>query len=113
MSLDFIQLEIDFCIYIKEDIIAEVYVDDIKIVDSTMMKCQSVYHELAKHINVEMKGSIKSFLDINVIRNWSQHLIALNQDVYIDRLIVEFELINAHTISTSLDKSLPLLPSIP
>ena len=69
MSLDFIQLEIDFCIYIRENIIAEVYVDDIKIVGSIMTKCQSVYHELAKHINVEMKGFIKSFLDINVIRN--------------------------------------------
>ena len=69
MSLDFIQLETDSCIYIRGDIIAEVYVDDIKIVGSTMTKCQSVYHELAKHINVEMKGSIKSFLDINVIHN--------------------------------------------
>ena len=69
MNLGFIQLETDFCIYIREDIIAEVYVDDIKIVGSIMTKCQSVYHEFAKYINVEMKDSIKSFLDINVIHN--------------------------------------------
>ena len=69
MSLDFIQLKTDSCIYIKEDIIAEVYVDDIKIVDFIMTKCQSVYHKFTKYINVEMKGFIKSFLDINVIHN--------------------------------------------
>ena len=69
MSLDFIQLKTDSYIYIKGDIIAEIYVDDIKIVGSIMTKCQSVYHEFVKHINVEMKDSIKSFLDINVIYN--------------------------------------------
>ena len=69
MNLGFIQLEINSCIYIKEDIIAEVYVDDIKIIGSIMTKYQSVYHELAKYINVEMKDFIKSFLDINVIHN--------------------------------------------
>ena len=69
MNLDFIQLEINFCIYIREDIITEVYVDDIKIVGSIMTKCQSIYHELAKHINIEMKDFIKSFLDINIIYN--------------------------------------------
>ena len=47
----------------------EVYVDDIKIVDPIMTKCEAVYNELAQHINVENKGPVKSFLDIDIIRN--------------------------------------------
>ena len=38
IGLGFVQLETDSCIYIRNDIIAEVYVDDIKIVDPTIAK---------------------------------------------------------------------------
>ena len=113
IGLGFVQLETDSCIYIRDDIIAEVYVDDIKIVGPTMAKCEAVYKELAQHINVESKGPIKSFLGIDIIRNWNQHLIALNQGAYIDRLVSEFGLIDAHTVSTPLDKTLPLLTAVP
>jgi len=66
-----------------------------------------------QHINIESKGPIKSFLGIDIICNWNQHLIALSQGAYIDRLVSEFGLINTHTVSTPLDKSLPLLTVIP
>jgi hypothetical protein len=113
IGLGFVQLETDSCIYIRGDIIMEVYVDDIKIVGPTMAKCESVYKELAQHVKVESKGPIKSFLGIDIIRNWNQHLIALNQGAYIDYLISEFGLIDAHTVSTPLDKTLPLLKAVP
>ena len=102
-------METDSYIYIRDDIIVEIYVDDINIVSPTMEQCQAVYEELKSHINVESKGSIKSFLGINITRNWSQHLIALDQGAYIDRLVAEYEFINAHIASTLLEKSLPLL----
>ena len=113
VGLGFVQLETDSCIYIRGDIIVEVYVDDIKIVGPIMAKCEAVYKELAQHINIESKGPIKSFLGIDIIRNWNQHLIALNQGAYIDRLVSEFGLIDAHTVSTPLDKTLPLLAAVP
>jgi hypothetical protein len=43
VGLGFVQLETGSCIYIRDDIIAEVYVDDIKIVGPTMGKCETVY----------------------------------------------------------------------
>ncbi len=113
IGLGFVQLETDSCIYIRGDIIAEVYVDDIKIVGPTMAKCEAVYKELSQHMKVESKGPIKSFLGIDIIHNWNQHLIALNQGAYIDRLVSDFGLIDAHTVSTPLDKTLPLLAAIP
>jgi hypothetical protein len=113
VGLGFIQLETHSCICIRGDIIAEVYVDDIKIVGPTIAKCKAVYKELAQHINIESKGLIKSFLGIDIIRNCNQHLIALNQGAYIDCLVSVFGLIDAHTVSTPLDKSLPLLAAVP
>jgi Reverse transcriptase (RNA-dependent DNA polymerase) len=111
-GLRFVQLETDSGIYIRGDIIAEVYVDDIKIVAPTMQQCEEVYKELAQHIKVESKGPIKSYLGIDIIRNWDQHLIALNQGAYIDRLVAEFGLTDAHTVPTPLEKT-PLLAAVP
>ena len=112
VGLGFVSFETDSCIYIRHDVIIEVYVDDIKIVASTMEQCQVIYEELKLHINVESKGPIKSFLGINITHNWSQHLITLDQGAYINHLITEFGPINAHTAAIPLDKSLPLLTAV-
>ena len=56
----FVQLEMDSCIYIHDDIIVEVYVDDIKIVGLTMARCEAVYKELAQHINIESPNLCES-----------------------------------------------------
>jgi len=70
-----------------------------------------IYEELKSYIKIESKRSIKSFIGINITQNWSQHLIALDQDV--DHLIAEFQLNNAHTTSIPLNKSLSLLMTVP
>src|SRR5437763_5675107 len=108
VGLRFVALETDSCIYRRGDIIAVVYIDDIMLVGATKEQCKVVYVELTQHVATELKGSIKSFLGIDVIHNWSQHLIALNQEAYIDCLIAEFKLTEAKIASTLLDHSLPL-----
>jgi hypothetical protein len=113
VGLGFVAFETDSCIYIRDDIIAVVYVDDIMLVGTSMEQCNVVYLQLKQHVNAELKGSIKSFLGIDVTRNWQQHLIALNQGAYIDRLITEFGLVEAHITSTPLDSSLPLVLANP
>jgi hypothetical protein len=62
-------LKTDSCIYKREDIILKVYVDDIKIVGPLKEACNAIFNELAQHIKVKYKGSIKSFFGIDVIRN--------------------------------------------
>jgi hypothetical protein len=113
VGLGFVALETDPCIYTRADIILEVYVDDIKIVGPNKEKCNEVFQELAQHVNVESKGPIQSFLGINVIRNWKEHLIGLNQGAYIDHLVEEYGLVTAKVAHTPLEKSLPLLAAKP
>jgi hypothetical protein len=43
--------------------------DDIKVVGNKK-DCEAVVHELAKHVKVENKGPVKSFLGIDVIRDF-------------------------------------------
>lgn len=112
IKLGFVSLETDSCIYIRDDIIVEIYIDDINIVAPIMEQCQVVYEELKSYIKIESKESIKSFLGINITRNCSQYLIILDQEIYIDRFIIEYEFINVHIAIISLEKSLSLLAII-
>ena len=50
---------------------------------------------------------------ISILCAIGSSILALNQGAYIDRLVSEFGLIDAHTVSTPLDKSLPLLTAVP
>ena len=107
--MGFVPLETDSCIYTRGNILLSVYVDDIKVVRQTKEDCEAVYYQLEKLVKVENKGPIKSFLGIDVIRDWDKHLIAINQSAYIDRLVGEFGLTTAHSVRSPLDPTLPLL----
>ena len=79
-------------LYSEEILLWKSMLTILKLLAPTMAKCETVYRELAQHVKVESKGPIKSFLGIDIIRNWNQHLIALNQGAYIDRLVAELGL---------------------
>jgi hypothetical protein len=112
IDMGFVALETDTCIYVRGNLLIAVYVDDIKAVGK-QEDCESFFHELAKHVKVENKGPIKSFLGINVIRDWDQHLIAINQAAYIDYLLAEFGQTDAKPAGSPLNPSLPLLKAKP
>jgi hypothetical protein len=78
VGLGFVPLETDSCIYRRGDVIAVVYVDDILLVASTIEQYNAFYDELKQHVAAENRGPIKSFLGIDIMRNWQKHLIALN-----------------------------------
>ena len=109
VGLGFQVLETDTCIYVRGEIIVEVYVDDIKILGPSQQPCYEVYHELCKHFKMQDKGAVKSFLGLNITRNWEEHSISINQPGYIDRLLARFNMINAKTTSTPLEPGCQLL----
>src|SRR5947199_10689875 len=109
VGLGFQVLETDTCIYVRGEIIVEVYVDDIKILGPSQQLCYEVYHKLCKQFKMQDKGAVKSFLGLNITRNWEEHSISINQPGYIDRLLSRFNMINAKTTSTPLEPGCQLL----
>jgi hypothetical protein len=76
--------------------------------------CESFFHELAKRVKVENKGPIKSFLQINVIRDWDQHLIAINHFAVYTRPDIAFAVskpaqFNANPTATHLKAAIHVL----
>jgi hypothetical protein len=112
-SLGFVVLETDTSIYTRDKIITEVYVDDIKILGPTKDSCYEVYYELCKHFKMQDKGAVKSFLGLNITRNWKEHSISINQPGYIDRLLARFNMIDAKTSKTPLEPGCQLLKGTP
>ena len=109
VGLGFVVLETDTSIYVRGDIIIEVYVDDIKILAPTKESCYEVYRELSKHFKMQDKGAVKSFLRLNITRNWHEHSISINQPGYIDKLLARFNMTNAKTANTPLEPGCHLL----
>ena len=109
VGLGFVVLETDTSIYLRDTIIIEVYVDDIKILGPTKESCYEVYYELCKHFKMQDKGAVKSFLGLNITRNWQEHSISFNQPGYIDRLLGRFNMVNAKTSNTPLEPGCQLL----
>ena len=112
-ELGFVALETDSCIHVRGNILLAVHVDDIQVVGPTKEDCDAVYKELEKYIKIEYEGPVRSLLGIDIIPNWDDHLIAINQSAHIDRLLGEFGLMDAKSAGSSLDPSLPLLAAMP
>src|SRR5438552_12904926 len=72
VGLGFQVLETDTSIYVHGEIIIEVYVDDIKILGPKQEMYYEVYHELCKHLKMQDKGPVKSFLGLNITYNWEE-----------------------------------------
>jgi hypothetical protein len=113
VGLGFVVLETDTSIYIRGEIIIEVYVDDIQIAGPDQQSCYEVFLELSCHFQMEDKGEVKSFLGLNIICNWENGSISINQPGYIDRLLARFNMTNCKTASTPLEPGCQLLVATP
>ena len=100
VGLGFEVLETDTSIYVRQEIIIAVYVDDMLIIGPSQEECNEIYQALGQHFQIENKGEVKSFLGLNITRNWEQHTISINQPGYIDKLLVRFRMMNANSTST-------------
>ena len=93
-------LETNISIYIHDNIILAVYIDDILITGPFIQACNAITADLSRKLEVVNKGEVKSFLGLNIVRNYEQHAIAISQPGYIDRLLAKFNMTNARSAST-------------
>ena len=113
ISLGFQVLESDTSVYIRDQIILAVYVDDILIAGPSIRSCNAVITELSQHIEVVNKGEVNSFLGFKVVRNRQMHSISISQPGYIDRLLAKFNMTNAKSASTPFEPGTKLRMATP
>jgi len=113
ISMGFRVFESDTSIYMRDDIILAVYVDDILIAAPSIESCNAIINELTRHIEIINKGEVKSFLGLNIVRNHEQHTISISQPGYIDRLLAKFKMTNAKSAHTPFSPSTKLKAATP
>ena len=99
VDLGFEILEIDISIYVRCEVIIAVYIDDMLIIDFNQEECNKIYQALSQYFQIENKEEVKSFLGLNITRNWEQHTISINQPGYTDKLLARFRMTNANSTS--------------
>ena len=72
VSMEYQVLETDTSIYIHDDIILAIYIDDILIAGLFIQVCNVIATDLSRKLEVVNKGEVKSFLDLNVVRNYEK-----------------------------------------
>ena len=88
-----------------------IYVDDILICGPNELICEEFFTTISQFFKMEDKGSVSSFLGLNIIR--TPDYIAINQTGYIDRILERFQMVNCKTAKTPLNPSLPLRKATP
>ena len=81
-------------IYIYDDIILVIYIDDILIVDLFIQVYNIIIVDFPRNFEVINKDKVKSFLDLNIVRNYEKYAIIINQSNYINRLFAKFNITN-------------------
>jgi len=107
--LGFTAVETDMSIYICGTLIIAAHVDDILIFAPSQADCHKIYEQLSRHFKIVDKGHVKSFLGLNISRDWEKRTITIDQCGYIDRIIHNFGMTDAIPARTPLPSSLPLL----
>ena len=108
VGMGFQVLETDTSIYIRGDIILAHYVDDILIAGPSIQACNAAAADLSRKLEIVNKGEVKSFLGLNIIRNYEKHAIAISQPGYIDRLLAKYNMTNARSVSTPFENGTKL-----
>ena len=79
-----------------------VYVDDLIIATDSVEEMQRVKSELTSKWSMKDMGALESILGIRVLRNRQDKTITLNQEKYIDNLLLKFKLGDVRAASTPL-----------
>jgi Reverse transcriptase (RNA-dependent DNA polymerase) len=69
ISMGYQALETDTSMYVRDDIILAVYVDDILIAGPSIKACNAAAADLSRKLEIVNKGEVKSFLGLNIVRN--------------------------------------------
>src|SRR4030095_2574460 len=84
----------------RRKIIIAVYVDDMLIIGQEPDECINVYTYLAQQFNLVNLGPSKTFLGLNISRNYEQCTLTIHQTGYIERMLQRFNMTNASPTKT-------------
>ncbi|OBZ68344.1 Retrovirus-related Pol polyprotein from transposon TNT 1-94 [Grifola frondosa] len=111
-SIGFTRLQCEYCIYYHVTdtgiIITGMHIDDFIIVSSSRPAVDEFKHQLRDAWSISDLGKARFCVGIAIDRDRATHTARLSQVALIDKILAQFHLADAHSVSTPLDPSLRL-----
>lgn len=80
----------DPCVFIREEVLISLHVDDIKLAGKNLSKIDSILEDLSKPFEMTLMGELKKFLGIEIEYDQIGRRMHLCQERYIRDLPVRF-----------------------
>lgn len=107
VNMDFKQYKVNQAVFfkcnsIKLTIIA-VHINNCTIASTTILLIEQTKMAIHKHVEITDLGELHWLLGIEIIRNRETRTIHLSQKSYIESIVHQFNLEDAHTVSTPME----------
>src|SRR5688572_5737299 len=106
-DLGFLQSNFDTCIYYKNEngkiLIIAVYVDDLLIFSNNKKEKQKLKVDLMKRLKMKDLGEAHYCVGIHIQRDREKGTISLDQEKYIEEMLIRFNMNESNGVSTPLD----------
>jgi len=109
MSFDFCWLDFDYSMFIQNDVIITVYVDDFLLVEKDKSAIQNVKQCLNDTFKMSDLSSVFYYLDMKVKQNCAEHTICLTQTAYINKVLQTFQQSQTVSVDTFMNSDAVLM----
>lgn len=101
-KLSFNRLRSDTCVYVSNDVALYIvlYVDDILIAGMDSVRIEEIKQELSQRFRMKDLGEVKTFLGLEIERDFSSKQMKISQKNYVQKILCRFGMENCNSIST-------------
>ena len=110
-GLGFRPVKADFSVFIKDDIIVAVYVDDLLIAGKSMSHIQELKGHLGKRFKMTDLGPCQHYLGMKVTRDRKNRILWLDQETYTEKVLKDFDMWDSAPKDTPMVVGTKLIPA--
>lgn len=104
-SIGFMNSTADENLYLSQDVLLVLFVDDTLIIARSMTALNRVKSLLAAKYEMSDLGEARQFLGLEICRNRKERTLSIHQTQYIDKVLARFELSNCNGAKTPMEAS--------
>ena len=114
-EMGFKQTPSDPCLYVHSDsegemFVVAVYVDDIILGGSSMVRMNAVKKELSEKFKIKDLGPLHHFLGIKIIQDQLTRVTWMGQSSYTEKILQRFDMNNSKPVSSPVNPDVKLVP---
>ena len=109
-SHEFVPVNADLSVFVKEGVIVAIYVDDLIITGSSSSEIQRVKKLLSDEFSMVDLGPINYYLGMTITRDRANRILRLGQQAYLEKVLRDHGMWDTNPVATPMDGRLEAAP---